>query len=305
MRTRELLSIAAAAACVLGSPRLARAQDAEVVVRVPGHWETRTEVRTAPGHWEQHSKVIWRPSRVEIEARTTQIAGSWTEDVAGNKVWVPGRTVVQNVAVEKPGEWKTVVENVWIAESQATVERQFWVPDRVVRRSTPTVEKGPWDETPRTREPVLPRVTVEDIRGTAPLSPWNRYDPEPPSRARQLEPLLPTQPRLDHPEPWPGINVEPRTVSPRPPVRNVTPLVLVERTDAPPPQPPVFVVAPPVPEPRVVFVPRREAPVVYLPSPRTPYYPTVWDERPLRVGVGVGISVGVGRHGRVGFGIGW
>jgi hypothetical protein len=104
--------VTAAFLATLAFAPMARAQDA-------GHFETRVVTETLPGHYEERARQVWHEGWVEIQAHRL----------------FDGR--IERVRVAHPGEYRTVMERVWIEGATRQVSRQVWIADVVVPAPAP------------------------------------------------------------------------------------------------------------------------------------------------------------------------
>jgi hypothetical protein len=101
------LAMVVAAALLLASPAVAKAQDC-------GHYETRIVHETVPGRWVEQPRQVWHAGWCEVRT------------VRGCE----GRLEQQRI--EHPGYYTTVMERVWVAPVTRDCERRVWVAERVV-----------------------------------------------------------------------------------------------------------------------------------------------------------------------------
>jgi hypothetical protein len=111
-------------------------------VVIPGHYETRLETVTDPGHYESRDRQVWVPGGVVYERRT-RLVPVFRLNVLGVRIRT-NTTVCENVAVQAPGHWTTVSEQVFVPGCARTVERQVWIAERVEYRPVTIARPGRW-----------------------------------------------------------------------------------------------------------------------------------------------------------------
>lgn len=125
-------------------------------VTIPGHYETRLQTIQDAGHFETRERRVWVPATVVYEQRAHSAPA-----VVINRHGVRVSTghAVQTVAVQRPGYWKNVCEQVWVAGCTRTVQQQVWVAERTECRSVTVEKPGYWVRL-ACEEPRGVRVTV-------------------------------------------------------------------------------------------------------------------------------------------------